>query len=90
MPLDGLVRAAHRQQDEGVGEEDDGAGQSVAEEEQADNVGQGRQLVVGYVPVNAAGSAIRLCSVVSPMCQGTDGEHRGITPHCHHQEAGMG
>ena len=39
MLLDGLTWPAHRQQDERVGEEDDGAGQHVAKDEQADNVG---------------------------------------------------
>lgn len=38
MLLDSLPRPPHCQQDEGVREENDGAGQCVAEEEKTDDV----------------------------------------------------
>lgn len=88
--LDSLTWAAHRQQDEGVGENDEGAGQGVAKDEKTHDVGQGQQLVVGCVPVNAAGRAVRFGAVMPPLCQGSDSKHHWVTPHCNHQEAGVG
>lgn len=49
-----------RHQDKRVGEDDDGAGDDVTEEEEADYVDHGRCVVAGRVPVDAAGSAVRL------------------------------
>lgn len=49
-----------RHQDKRVGEDDDGAGDDVTEEEEADDVDHGRCVVAGRVPVDAAGSAVRL------------------------------
>lgn len=40
MLLDSLTRPPHCQQNESVGEEDDGAGQCIAKEEKADDVRQ--------------------------------------------------
>lgn len=87
MLLNGLTWPPHRQQNERVGEEDDGAGQCIAKDEEADNVRHSQKLVVGCLPVDAAGCAVRFRAVVSPLCQGPHGKHRGVTPHSSHQEA---
>ena len=87
--LDGLSGATYCQQDEGVGEEDDGAWQSIAEQEEADDVRHGRRFVVGSMPVDAAGCAVRPRPIASPMCQGAKSKHRGVAPHSSHQEAGV-
>lgn len=58
--LHGLAGSPDSQQDEGVGEEDDGTGHNVAEEEEANDVGHGRRADVGRVPVDTAGRAVRL------------------------------
>lgn len=89
MLLDSLTGAPHRQQDERVGQENDGAGQSVAEEEKADDVGQSQDLAVGCEPVDAASRAVRLGTVAAPLCQGPHGEDRCVAPHPHHQGMGM-
>lgn len=89
MLLDGLTWPPHCQQDEGVGEEDDGTGQRVAEEEQGDDVRQSWKLVVRRPPVNAAGRAVRLGAITTPLRQGPHGEHGGETPHSNHQEVGV-
>lgn len=90
MLLDSLTWPSHRQQNESVREEDDSAGQRVAKDEKADDVRQSWKLVVGRMPVNAAGCAVRFRTVMSPLCQGPYSKHRCITPHSNHQEAGMG
>lgn len=74
MLLHGLPRPPHRQQNEGVGQEDGGAGQRVAKNEKADDVRQSGELVVGRVPVDAAGGAVRLGAVTPPTRQGPDGK----------------
>lgn len=75
MLLDGLARSPHRHQDASVGEDDDGARQHVAEEEEADDVRQRGQLVVWRLPVNAAGGAVRFWTVVAPLHQGPHSKH---------------
>jgi len=49
-----------RHKDESVGEDDDGAGYDVTEEEEADDVDHGGCAVAGRVPVDTAGGAVRL------------------------------
>lgn len=66
MLLDSLPRPADRQQDEGVGEEDDGTRHDVAEEEEAYDVGHGKKAVVRSKPVDAAGGAVGLVGVLTP------------------------
>lgn len=89
MLLDSLPRPAHRQQDEGVGEEDDGAGQDVAEEEEAYDVGHGETAVVRSKPVDAAGRAVGLETVLAPAGQRTCSEDGGVAPNPNHQHHGM-
>lgn len=89
MLLDSLTGPPHRQQDERVGQENDGAGQCIAKEEKADDVRQSQNLMVGCEPVDAACGAIRFGTVMSPLCQGPQGKKRCITPHSHHQDTGM-
>lgn len=85
MLLDGLSRPAHRHQDEGVGEEDDGARQDVAEEEEADDVRHGEDAVVRSKPVDAAGGAVGLVTVLTPAGERTYREDGGVAPHPEHQ-----
>lgn len=66
MLLESLSGTSHRHQDEGVGEEDDGARHDVAEEEKADDVGHGEEAAVRSEPVDAAGRAVRLVAVPTP------------------------
>lgn len=66
MLLDRLPRPAHRHQDERVREEDDGARHDVAEEEEAYDVGHGEKAVVRSKPVDAAGGAVGLVTVLTP------------------------
>lgn len=87
--LDGLAGSPHRHQDAGVGEDDDGAGQHVAKEEKANDVGQRRQLVVRSPPVDAAGGAVRFRPVMAPLHQGPHSKHRRVSPHSPHQETGV-
>lgn len=66
MLLDSLPRPAHRHQDEGIREEDDGARHNVAEEEEAYDVGHGKMAVMRSKPVDAAGSSVGLVGVLTP------------------------
>lgn len=78
--LHGLAGAPDSQQDECVGEENDSAGDNIAEEEQADDVAHCRGVLAGSVPVDATGCAIWLGPVLSPATQGSDGENAGVAP----------
>lgn len=89
MLLHGLAGAPDGHQDERVGQENDGAGDNVAEKEQADDVAHRRQARAGSVPVDAAGRAIRLGPVLSPSRQGADGEDTGVAPDPCDQHVGV-
>lgn len=87
--LHGLAGAAYSQQDERVGQKDDGARHHVAEEEEADDVAHGCGTLAGSMPVDAARRAIRLSPVLSPARQGTHSKHSSVAPDASHQQAGM-
>lgn len=89
MLLHGLAGAPDSQQDERVGEENDSAGDNIAEEEEADDVAHRRRVLAGSVPVDATGCAIRLGPVFSPARQGADGENAGVAPDPCDQHVGM-
>ena len=89
MLLDGLAGPPDGYQDEGIGEGDDGAGDDVAEEEEADDVAHGQPAVAGGVPVDAARRAVGLGAVLAPAAQRPHGKHHGIAPHRRHQQTGM-
>lgn len=89
MLLNSLTWPPHSQQNESVGKEDDCAGQCIAKDKKADNVRQSWKLMVGCMPVNAAGCAIWFSTVMPPLCQGPHSKHRSIAPNSSHQEAGM-
>lgn len=78
--LHGLAGTPDGQQDECVGQENDSAGDDVAEEEEADDVAHCRRVLAGRVPVDAAGCAIRLGPVLPPARQGADGENTSVAP----------
>lgn len=78
--LHGLAGAPDSQQDERVGQENDSAGDNVAEEEEADDVAHRCGVLAGRVPVDATGCAIRLGPVLPPARQGADGENTGVAP----------
>lgn len=87
--LHGLAGAPDSQQDERVGEEYDGAGDNIAEEEQADDVAHRHGVLAGRVPVDATGCAIRLGPVFSPARQGADSKNAGVAPHPCNQHVGV-
>lgn len=87
--LHGLAGATDGEQDERVGQENDGAGDHVAEEEEADDVAHGRRVLAGAVPVDAAGRAVRLGPVLSPSRQGADGKNAGVAPDPCYQQVGV-
>lgn len=78
--LHSLARTPDGQQDERVGQENDSAGDDVAEEEEADDVAHRRRVLAGRVPVDATGCAIRLGPVLPPARQGADGENTSVAP----------
>lgn len=78
--LHGLTGSPDRQQDERVGEENDSAGDDIAEEEQADDVAHRCGVLAGSVPVDATGCAVWLGPVFPPARQGADGENAGVAP----------
>lgn len=80
MLLHGLAGSPDSQQDERVGEENDSAGDDIAEEEQADDVAHRCGVLAGSMPVDATGCAIWLGPVFPPARQGADGENARVAP----------
>lgn len=89
MLLHSLAGAPDGQQDECVGQEDDGAGHDVAEEEETDDVAHSCRALAGCMPVDAARCTIRLGPILSPARQGTHGKDSSIAPNPSNQEAGV-
>lgn len=87
--LHSLAGAPYGQQDVRVGQEDDSAGDNVAEEEEADDVAHGRRALAGRVPIDAASCTIWLGPVLAPAGQGTDGKDSGVAPDSSDQQAGV-
>lgn len=89
MLLHGLAGARDSQQDEGIREENNSAGDNIAEEEQADDVAHSREVLAWSVPVDATGCAIRLGRVFSPARQGADSKNSRVAPHPCDQHVGV-
>lgn len=87
--LHSLAGAPNSQQDECVGQENDSAGDNIAEEEQADDVAHRRRARAGSVPVDAAGCAVWFSPVFTPARQGADGEDAGVAPDPRDQHVGV-
>lgn len=87
--LQGLAGAPDSQPDEGVGEENDSAGDDIAEEEEADDVAHGHGVLAGSVPVDATSCAVRLGPVLPPARQGAHGENARVAPDPRHQHIGV-
>ncbi len=87
--LHSLTGAPDGQQDECVGQEDDSAGQNVAEEEEADDVAHSCRALAGSVPIDAARGTVRLRPILSPARQGTYSKYSGVQPDSSNQQAGM-
>lgn len=89
MLLHSLAGAPDGQKDECVGQEDDSAGDDVAEEEEADDVGHSCGVLAGRVPVDAACCAVGLCSVLSPARQGPHSKDSSVAPDPSNQQASV-
>lgn len=70
----------HRHQDARVRRDDDAAGQDVAEDEERQGVGARCAVLIGQVPVDATGRAVRLRAVLPPVGQRRAGEEQGVDP----------
>lgn len=87
--LHSLAGAPHGQQDERVGQEDDGAGHDVAEEEEADDVAHGCRVLTGAVPVDAARRTVRLGPVLPPTREGANSKNSSVAPDPGNKHAGV-
>lgn len=87
--LHGLAGATDSQEDEGVGQKDDGAGHDVAEDKEADDVAHSCRVLTGRMPVDAARCAIWLGPILPPTRQRTDSKHCSIAPDASDQQAGV-
>lgn len=87
--LHSLTGAPDGQQDECVGQEDDSAGDNVAEEEEANDVAHCCRALAGSVPVDAASCTIWLGPIFPPAGQGPDGKNSSVAPDPSNQHAGV-
>lgn len=89
MLLQVLAGRVHREQDARVRSHDNTARQDVAEDEQCHSVGARCAVLVGQVPVDAAGRAIRFRPVFPPVGQRRGGEQQGIEPGAGYEQKAM-
>ena len=78
--LHGLMGGSDRHQDARVGRHDDTAGHDVAQDKERRRVGAGHGMQVGQAPVDAAGCAVGLRTILTPVGQRGAGEHQGPSP----------
>jgi len=84
---DGAPGHPHRPEDLRVGDEDEEAGEQVAEDEEGEDVERG--LPAGGFPGDAASGAVGLGAVAAPLGQGGRGEHQGVRPDAQQQHSGV-
>lgn len=87
--LHGLVRRVHGGEDARVGRQDEAARKDVAEEEERHSVGARRRQPIGQAPVDAAGGAVGLRSVLAPVAQRAASEQQRVEPSAGHQQTAM-
>lgn len=80
MLLYSFARCLDCDQDSCVGCNNDAAWKDVAEDEQSHGVGASCRVLVGQAPVDAAGRAVGLRSVLPPVDQWGAGEQQRIDP----------
>lgn len=80
MLLHSLAGRMHCDQNACVGCYNNTAGEDIAEDEQCHSVGARCGMLIGQVPVNATGGAIRLWSIFPPVGQWGAGKQQGIGP----------
>lgn len=85
----GLMGGSDRHQDSRVGRHDDTEGHDVAQDKERRCVGAGHGMQVGQAPVDAAGCAIWLWTVFTPVGQRGEGEHQGPDPRTGYQQTAM-
>lgn len=84
---DGSPGHPHRPEDQRVGDEDEEAGEKVAEDEEGEDVERG--LPARGFPRDAASCPIRLGAVAAPLSQGGRGKHQGVCPDAQQQHSGV-
>lgn len=87
--LHSLAGTPHSQQDERVGQKDDGAGHGVTEEEEADYVAHRCRILAGTMPVYATCCPVRLRPIISPSGERTYSKHSSVAPDDSNQQASM-
>lgn len=87
MLPDGSAGHPHRPEDQRVGDEDEEAGEKVAEDEEGEDVERG--LPAGGFPGDAAGCPVGLGAVAAPLGQGGRGEQQSIHPDAQQQHSGV-
>lgn len=87
MLPDGPPGHPHRPQDQRVGDEDEEAGEKVAEDEEGEDVECG--LPARGFPCDAAGCSVGLGAVAAPLSQGCHGKHQGVSPDAQQQHSSM-
>ena len=89
VPLHGPLGRPKPGHDGPVGRHDGAAWQDVAEEEERHGVGARLHVMVGAPPVDAAGRAVGLGTVLAPARQRGRGEQQGVRPGAAHEPAAV-
>lgn len=87
MLLHSSTGVSDREQYACVGNEDDGAWQQVAGDEEYSDVRAGDGILIGQFPVDTAGRAIGFRAVPSPVSEGGACKHERVGPRTPYQHA---